>query len=240
MTCKEFSETMMAARKSPPEAFYRPERRHDPHDLLIAEGNLFEEIPLSKIRKLGVTPGQHPWLNAEVELTSGRVKTGRIPNDEGDWWLNASEFRFLGKRIVLGAQGNVGIDISRVRSLERSPEKPDTYVMTDSDGETIEVYDLELTTYWSAPLQDAGRIGMDVSKIRIIVQNTAVQIMLKDIESIATHGDQNDFKLKMKSGEEAIATDIDPFHIYGRLESGRIWFGQIYQLKPRFRTISFK
>lgn len=211
--------------------------------LPFVQGYIWTTIPFSEIERLECSPvTKHviDWLTAVVTLTSGKQLVGRVPSAINKTWFDGDVLGFVGKSRVLGVEGDFSTGLYDVKSLVRSGSAPNSFTITESDGKATLVsnlgfeasggLDYQLVTRHSVRRAE-GSSGRG-SDFDVTIGNTKVTLDLAKIESLVfTRCVLLHVKIKMKTGEEAEGYPEHLASIYGKTESGQLWFAPICKVR---------
>ncbi len=205
--------------------------------LIISVGDYWEIIQFSQILKLEITKGKNfLWRVADITFNSGETKTGEIPISPTYTWRQGDKFLLKGKAIILGTEGNFSLNLNGLKSLERSSEKPNRFIIMDNLGNTTTVSKLRIS--WSGhdlfTNVDSYKYKSN-SFIYFNVANTEVKLKIQDIDSMIF--EKKLIKIKMKNGDEAEGKFPRIERAYGKLSSGQIFFKYIF---TTIHSIQFK
>jgi len=225
-------------------------RESFPEILLLEKDDFWKTVQFSEVQKLECSPEResYDWLITRITLISRINITGKIPVDLGRTWIGGGQFEFQGKRAILSSEGIFNIVISKVKSLVRNADKPDSYEIIDVEGKTYTVRDLKFGYSWtgSVPVLREGKSTLK-HKIYVDVENMeGVPIAMNNIESFVFPSNTNDsIKIKLKNGEESdikfnrLYNEIG--YVFGKTEFGQIFFKEIVKDgKYVLRSILFK
>lgn len=226
-----------------PNFYARGQTYHwSPGGLMVARGNYWEIIQIDKIQKLLCSrESKRPvWLMANITLTSGETITGKISKYPSDTWISGDWFQVRGKAIVLGAEGDFLTHIAAVKSLARSADKTNLYLLEDTEGKTTTLRNVSFWAYGPERHHVVSSYSYKGnSPIRVKVGKTEVSLKLKDIDNLVFL--KGKVKIKMKSGEEAVGTLSSITRVYARLNTGQIFFRDLSKGgKLNLKSIHFR
>jgi len=198
--------------------------------LLTQQDDSWRGIPLGDIQSLELVSaaerGDHRTglLQAQVHLISGAKTRGYVPPRAADYtWLNGDEFEFQGRTNILGAEGAFSLALQKVRRIVRSADAANRFVLTDSTGNEYSIDDLKLVCRIRAGSDKRAKWGLE-DKLKLLVQNTTVEVEVEDIRSITISGWNAPTRVKMNDGQEACAKLVEVVRIFGIDGAGTTWF----------------
>ena len=210
---------------------------YDIKGLIMSVGDFWEIIQFSQILKLELTKGKNStWRVAAITFNSGETKTGEIPISPRHTWRQGDKFVLKGETIILGTEGTFGINLRSLKSLERSSEKPNRFIIMDNLGNTTTVSKLGIS--WSGHDLFTNVDSYEYKSTVFIyfnVANIEAKLRLQDIDSMIF--EKNNIKIKMKNGDEAEGIFPRITRAYGKLSSGQIFYKNIF---TSIRSIQFK
>ena len=203
-------------------------------DFWIVEGNFWSKMPLSEVVELDFKEDCDRFdpCVAEIMDTSGEVIKTHIAADPDYSFLSATSFQIVGKKKLLGVEGDFMLNLRDLKKMERVSDSPLSYkIVSRNKGDLGVVRQVQLMGFCVAPTTvdhaslKHGEIGITVSDGTTKIE---LKLKLRDIESI-TFIEKDKDKIRMKNGREIdgnqeIVGNLHSGPMVGTTESGKIWF----------------